>query len=543
MIDRASIEQLKNIVDIADVVGSYIPLKKSGGNFVCLCPFHEDKHPSMSVSPSRGLFHCFSCKAGGDSIKFIMDYEKISYPEAVEKLASMYNFTLKYTEDTNIYKYDKRVLEVLNLHYKSLLYKNKYALNYLYKRGINDEIIHKFEIGWADSNQNTLNLLQNEQIELRDALEVGAIKQNQDGYYASFINRITFPIYSHLGKLVGFGGRTISNNPAKYVNSPESAIFSKSRLFYGYEKAKDEIYKKNEIIICEGYMDCIMMHKAGITNAVAVLGVALTEKHIPLLKRGDIKVILCFDSDNAGLDAAFKSARLLCINEIDGQAVLIKGEKDPADMVANGKANELKTMLQGGVELGEFYIKTLLRNLNPQSPTQKQKALEAVQEFTFNLKQIVANSYVNLVASTLNINTSLIKLSKFYSTKTHSIAIKNPKKDILELSLLKHMISNKNFLEIVKKECDDDVFCFHKEAYMAVINSANDDNTYIREINFTENLESYSDETEFRQALNLLKIRRFENEIKVMAGSNRADKYEKIEQLRKYLEYLKVNHV
>ena len=361
MISKNSIENLKNVVDIADVVGSYIPLKKSGANFVCVCPFHNDKHPSMSVSPSKGIYHCFSCKAGGDAIKFVMEYEKLGYVEAIEKLASIYNISLEYTSSKNELKTDKKILENLNLHYKTLLYKNPEAINYLKSRSITDAIIEKWELGWAAASQNTLNLLQNENIEPKEALEVGAIKQNESGYYASFINRITFPIYNHLGRLVGFGGRTISDNPAKYINSPQSQIFDKSKIFYGYDKAKSEIYRSQSMVICEGYMDCIMLHAAGVSNAVAVLGTALTQKHIPLIKRGDIKVTLSFDSDDAGVNAAFKSARLLMEHQIDGKVVLISGGKDPAELVASSKDQELRDMLSGGVELGEFYITQLYK--------------------------------------------------------------------------------------------------------------------------------------------------------------------------------------
>lgn len=179
MIEPSSIENLKAIIDISDVISSYIPLKKSGGNFVCVCPFHNDKNPSMSISPSKGIFHYFACKAGGDAIKFIMDYEKLGYIEAVEKLANMYNFTLTYTKEQNSHKIDKKVLENLNLHYKSLLYKNQEALNYLYNRSINDAMIEIWELGWASENQNTLNLLQNENIDKEAALQIGAIKQSE----------------------------------------------------------------------------------------------------------------------------------------------------------------------------------------------------------------------------------------------------------------------------------------------------------------------------------------------------------------------------
>ena len=183
MISKNSIENLKNIINIVDVIGSYIPLKKSGANFVCVCPFHNDKHPSMSISPSKGIYHCFSCKAGGDAIKFVMEYEKLGYAEAIEKLASIYNVSLEYTSSKSELKVDKKILENLNLHYKTLLYKNSEALNYLKHRSITDSIIEKWELGWAASSQNTLNLLQNENIEPKEALEVGVIKENENGYY------------------------------------------------------------------------------------------------------------------------------------------------------------------------------------------------------------------------------------------------------------------------------------------------------------------------------------------------------------------------
>ncbi|MEE3776304.1 DNA primase [Campylobacter sp. CX2-4080-23] len=518
MISKNSIENLKNIVDIVDVVGSYIPLKKSGANFVCVCPFHNDKHPSMSVSPSKGIYHCFSCKAGGDAIKFVMEYEKLGYAEAIEKLASIYNVSLEYTSSKNEPKVNKKILENLNLHYKTLLYKNPEAINYLKSRSISDAIIEKWELGWAAASQNTLNLLQNEGIEPKEALEVGAIKQNESGYYASFINRITFPIYNHLGNLVGFGGRTISDNPAKYINSPQSQIFDKSKIFYGYDKAKNEIYRSQSVVICEGYMDCIMLHAAGINNAVAVLGTALTQKHIPLIKRGDIKVTLSFDSDAAGVNAAFKSSRLLMEHQIDGKVVLISGGKDPAELVASGKEMELKELLSGGVELGEFYITQLVKNLNPKTPLEISKALKAIQEFSFNLDPIVANSYKALVSTLLGIEISSFKLSKNVSV-SKAVNIPNKalnlgeKRDIAELSILKNMLINPEYCQIVKQYYGIEIFK-DKAAYRAVVGSQSQDNEHIRELELQDNLEEYRSVNELHNAIRPLAVGYYERLLK-----------------------------
>lgn len=525
MISKNSIENLKNIVDIADVVGSYIPLKKSGANFVCVCPFHNDKHPSMSISPSKGIYHCFSCKAGGDAIKFVMEYEKLGYVEAIEKLASIYNVALEYTSSKNEPKIDKKILENLNLHYKTLLYKNPEALNYLKSRSITDAIIEKWELGWAAGSQNTLNLLQNENIEPKEALEVGAIKQNESGYYASFINRITFPIYNHLGRLVGFGGRTISDNPAKYINSPQSQIFDKSKIFYGYDKAKSEIYRSHSIVICEGYMDCIMLHAAGINNAVAVLGTALTQKHIPLIQRGDIKVTLSFDSDSAGINAAFKSARLLMEHQIDGKVVLISGGKDPAELVASGKDMELRDMLSGGVELGEFYITQLVKNLNPKTPIEIAKSLKAIQEFSFGLNPIVADAYVPLVSTLLRIDPGSFRLSKTTKRRDNSNLAKTQtntqiqnlpvieKKDIAELSILKNMLKNPEYCQIVEQYYGVEIFK-DKATYRAVVGSQSQNNEYIRELELSQNLEEYKSANELHNAIRPLAVGYYERLLK-----------------------------
>ena len=525
MISKNSIENLKNIVDIADVVGSYIPLKKSGANFVCVCPFHNDKHPSMSISPSKGIYHCFSCKAGGDAIKFVMEYEKLGYVEAIEKLASIYNVALEYTSSKNEPKIDKKILENLNLHYKTLLYKNPEALNYLKSRSITDAIIEKWELGWAAGSQNTLNLLQNENIEPKEALEVGAIKQNESGYYASFINRITFPIYNHLGHLVGFGGRTISDNPAKYINSPQSQIFDKSKIFYGYDKAKSEIYRSHSIVICEGYMDCIMLHAAGINNAVAVLGTALTQKHIPLIQRGDIKVTLSFDSDSAGINAAFKSARLLMEHQIDGKVVLISGGKDPAELVASGKDMELRDMLSGGVELGEFYITQLVKNLNPKTPIEIAKSLKAIQEFSFGLNPIVADAYVPLVSTLLRIDPGSFRLSKTTKRRDNSNLAKTQtntqiqnlpvieKKDIAELSILKNMLKNPEYCQIVEQYYGVEIFK-DKATYRAVVGSQSQNNEYIRELELSQNLEEYKSVNELHNAIRPLAVGYYERLLK-----------------------------
>ena len=551
MIDPKSIERLKAQTDIVDIVGHYLPLKKSGANFVCVCPFHDDKNPSMSVSPSRGIFHCFSCKAGGDAIKFVMDYEKLSYPEAVEKIAGLQNFTLNYVRGGEPTKENKHILENSNAFYRSLLYKTPAAVEYLYSRGITDELIDKFELGFAPESAQTIRLLQNEQIEPKEALEVGIVKQNENGIYASFINRITFPIYTHAGRLVGFGGRTISGNPAKYVNSPQSAVFDKSTLFYGYHLAKREIFTKNQIIITEGYMDVIMLHKAGFGNVVAVRGTALTTKHLPLLKRGEISVILCFDGDDAGINAATKSALLLAQNEIDASVVIIEGGADPADMVVAGKIEYLRQIFESGTEIGEFYIRHLASGFDLSRPMQKQKALEAIQAFTASLKPVVANSYVPLVAKILNITEGSFWLTRGANTQAAQERMqayemqnlgKNQRgrKDILEIRFLKTMIENPNFKKIVLENLKTEYFVRHRDIYEAVAQGASADDPAVRELMF-ENYDAFKDEDEILKNIVILKVRFYENLHKEYSAKQipLEEKKQILSKIKKIIEELK----
>ncbi|EAJ7924010.1 DNA primase [Campylobacter jejuni] len=415
MITKESIENLSQRLNIVDIIENYIEVKKQGSSFVCICPFHADKNPSMHINPIKGFYHCFACKAGGDAFKFVMDYEKLSFADAVEKVASLSNFTLSYTKEKQENKKElKSILPSLNAYFKDNLKHHKEVLTYLYQRALNDKDIAKFELGFAGASEDSIRLLQNQKIPLEDAMSVGALKKDENNeFYASFIWRITFPIYDHKDLLVGFGGRTLNPNvPAKYVNSPQNILFDKSRIFYAFNIAKENIAKKKEIIVCEGYMDAIAFHKAGFNNAVAVLGTALTEHHLPLIRRYDAKVILCFDNDEAGLKAATRSAFLLSTNKIDGKVAILQGGKDPAELVAKNESTKLHNILDEGIELGEFYIRRLISTHSIISALDKQKALETIQKFTFNLEPLVANSYTSLVSNLLKVDEKFIVLSQ-----------------------------------------------------------------------------------------------------------------------------------
>ena len=553
MIDPKSIEKLKNQIDIVNIIEQYIPVKKMGSSYKCVCPFHDDKNPSMSINQNKQMYHCFACKAGGDAVKFVMDYEKLTYPEAIEKIAQISNFSLEYTNDKiPTQKENKHILEKANAFYRSEFYKNEAALRYIKSRGINDAMIEKFELGWAGDSASTIRLLQNENIEPKEALEVGIVKQNEKGIYASFIERITFPIYSHTTRLVGFGGRTISDHPAKYVNSPQSVVFDKSKLLYGYHLAKQSIFEKKQIIITEGYLDVIMLHYAGFTNAVAVLGTALTTSHLPLLKRGEISVVLCFDGDGAGINAAIKSSRLLSQNEIDGSVVIIKGGADPADMVFAGRSEELKEMFDSGTELGEFYIEQIVKKYDISRPVQKQKCLEEIMEFTNSLKPVISNSYENLVANLLKIEVGTFSLSNQRHSSTQSQNFTNAnrqteqnlqkktKTDILEFSILKSMLANKGYETIVLNDLEEKFFLHHKNYFQAALAPKIEANAVlVREIYVDDSAKVASSEESLREAILKLKLKYYE---KFREDTKNSHKPHKLEMMQKISEIIKGIH-
>lgn len=490
MIDELSIQNLKNRLDIVEVVGHYLELKRAGSSYKCLCPFHDDKNPSMNVSPNMQIYHCFSCGAGGDAIKFVMEYEKLSYPEAIEKLASMYNFSLTYIKNSKDQKEDKKILENLNIYYKQCLEKNQEALKYLKERGISASSIEKFQIGYAPSSSYTLNLLQNYKIAPQEAREYGVVEFGENGVYARFIERITFPIFSSSSKIVGFGGRTISSHPAKYINSPQTKVFNKSKLLYGYDLARQSILREKSIIITEGYLDVIMLHQAGFTNAVATLGTALTNEHLPLITRTEPKVILSYDGDEAGIMAALRAARMLSARKTEGGVVIFANGIDPADMVQKNQTKELANLFAKPIPFAEFCLIQIIKNFNLKNPLQKQKALDEVIIYLKTLPEVIAEEYKSLASSLLGVKDAQIKI------KTHQILKNNntqTQEDMLELTIIKSLIIEPKLIDTVLDYIDSKMFKTHQEEIRLLLANQTD-SPKIRQILLNSDIKVYNEE-------------------------------------------------
>lgn len=504
MIKKESIENLKNYLDIVDVISQFIQLKKSGANFKACCPFHGEETPSFVVSPAKQIYHCFGCGVGGDSIKFIMEYEKITYPEAIEKLASIYNFQLEYDSNNHV-KQSVKILEDVNIFYKKLFYENKIAKDYILQRGISQFSIEKFEIGYAPDSFATVNFLKSNYYNLSEAKDLGVIDTGQNGLYARFIQRITFPIYSINGKMVGFGGRTITGHNAKYINSPQTKVFNKSRLLYGYHIAKPSIYRKKRIIVCEGYLDVIMLHQAGFDTAVATLGTALTIEHLPLIKRGEPKVIVAYDGDNAGLNAAFKASIMLSQNDFEGGIVIFKEGKDPADMVKESKMNELNDLFLNPKDFIVFCIDFIVAKYDITLPNQKQKALLEVTDYLKTLKEIYQDEYKRYIAQKLGIRETLIQINSNNIQRPTKVNLK--KIDIQELSIIKSIIEEPKRLDFVLDSVNEEMFHTHKDLFLISIKNPNDQSLY--KIIMNEKLINYND-VELKQELLVLLYKYYE---------------------------------
>ncbi len=519
MIAQDSIEALKARLDIVDVVGSYIELKKAGGNFKAPCPFHDEKSPSFVVSPQKQIYHCFGCGAGGDTVKFVMEYEKLNYPEALEKLAESYNFTLTYTDNKHN-KPRSQVMDKLNEWYQTLLTHNQTAMSYIKERGIYESSIEKFGIGYAPDSNATINYIKSQQFSIKEAVDMGVVGYNQERNqtYARFIERITFPIHSANGSIVGFGGRTISGHQAKYVNSPETAFFNKSRLLYAYHLAKQTVHKKQEIIITEGYLDVVMLHQAGFDNAVATLGTALTHEHLPLLRKGSPRVVMAYDGDKAGRAAALKASKLLSASGFNGGVVVFGGGLDPADMVKEGRVEELGNMFREPKPFIEFVLDEILSLYNLQDPKAKEACMQEGIAYLKTLSPILQEEYKTYLASRLGglgVSPSLLRLNTQTQPNVQNAPLmqKNTHRDMWELSLIKTILEKPEFIENVLDVIDPSLLQFHSREFSAALASKFDD-PELMAIMVDESIVALKDEDALNAELCTFLTKYYERELK-----------------------------
>ena len=423
----SQIEEIKSKIDIVDLVGSYLRLQKAGANFKALCPFHGEKTPSFNVSPVRQIWHCFGCGIGGDIFEFIQKIEGVEFVDALKTLADRAGVELK-REDPQFRTERNRQLALLEEAAKffednlvanqqisekfvdSRQENNVTPFNYLHQRGLTDETIREFRLGYAPDEWRALSgHLKTRGFSSGEIEKSGLVAKNQRDFYDRFRGRIMFPIFDYNGRVIAFGGRIYpeKENEAKYVNSPETAFYQKSRILYGLNKSKQEILRTGECVLVEGYMDMVMSWQSGVKNVAASSGTALTLEQLKLLSRLCGKIILAFDIDVAG-DAANKRGINLLKNileqnlEFDVKVVKLYKFKDAADAVKEDPA-VWRAAVTASVSIAKFYIDTALKKYGSGTPEAKIAFQRNVLPLVASLAELERAHWVREISNILNI--------------------------------------------------------------------------------------------------------------------------------------------
>lgn len=408
------VEKIKEEVDIVELIGGYVQLKRTGINYVGLCPFHSEKTPSFTVSPNKKLYHCFGCGEGGDIIGFIMKKENLDFIEAVKFIAEKYNIDIDIKENNIDNSLKNRIYDINKLScefYYNSLFKNKIALEYLSKRKVNAKTAREFYIGYADDSWDGLvNFLKEHGISEEEIVRAGLAsrKKNGNGYVDRFRNRIIFPIYDIKSRVIGFGGRVLDNSLPKYLNSPDTLVFNKGNHLYGlnnYLKSSN----KERIILVEGYMDVISLYSNGITCAVASLGTAFTINQAKLIKQYNSNVYLCYDSDEAGQRANLKAIDIFIRAGIEPKVIMLPTGTDPDDFIKENGIDEFEKAVEKALSYVEFKVFTIERKFDITKETQKIEFIREMAKILSEVKSPVAREiYLQKYSNKYNVSKEAI---------------------------------------------------------------------------------------------------------------------------------------
>ena len=410
------INDVRQSNDIVDVISQYVHLKRSGRNFFGLCPFHNEKSPSFSVSPDKQIFHCFGCGVGGNVFSFITQIEGINFVEAVQMLAERANIQLPTLQDNGDSQREELKAKVYKVNeftadfYHQNLYKPqaKIAQEYVKKRQLSNETLKSFKIGFSGKFDELYQELKKHGFGEREILESGLVNKNERGQYIDrYRNRLMFPICDARGKVIAFGGRVLDDSKPKYINSPENVVYSKGRNLFGLNVAKKGDLKR--ILIVEGYMDVISLHQRGITNVVAPLGTALTEQQGWLLRKNSEQIILSFDSDEAGLKAKLRALDILQNMGCDLRILQMEGAKDPDEYIIKYGNARFNNLVDKALSIIEFKVKILKKDLNLENTNDKIKFLNEIAKLISNVNNTIEREvYIEKIAKEYDISKEAI---------------------------------------------------------------------------------------------------------------------------------------
>jgi len=434
------VDKIKGSVDIVEVIGERIPLKKSGKYYKALCPFHQEKTPSFFVSPDLQIYHCFGCGASGDVIKFLQEYDKISFGEALKLLADRAGIKLggQFEEHNDLYKANEEAAEI----YHNYLFANASAINYLKKRKISEETIKQFKLGYSPNGSYIKRKLVGKYGE-KTLLSAGLLTRSDSGVIDKFRNRIIFPLFSISGKIMGFGGRILGTGKPKYLNSPETPIYSKGRTFYSLYHSRDSILKSKSLILVEGYFDYLTMFQAGYQNILASLGTSLTENHAQIIGRYADKVFLFFDNDEAGSKATNRNLGILIDKGVEIRLCITDKGKDPDEIIISQGPEAIKYIINNSYELLDYIIGLYRKSYDFTNASHLSRVVHSMNEMLSRIHDPVTfNVYKRRIARELMIEEDLLKPGKKSDAEStiKETNLSNEKK--IELILLAYILGS-----------------------------------------------------------------------------------------------------
>ena len=410
------IDELKMQVNIVDVVGREVDLKKAGANYKGLCPFHSEKTPSFMVNEERQIFNCFGCGQKGDVIKFVQSYYKLPFMEAVEKLCNEYGIKMPEKRHSGPKKDYSRYYEInakaARFFYNSLGSRGNKGLAYLRNRGLSRETIVKFGLGYAPASGTALvEYLRSENVTDEEMLKLGLANQGRNGLYDKFRDRVIFPIINTQDKVIGFGGRAIGDIKPKYLNSPESEIFLKKNNLFGLNFTRNEISSEDRAFIVEGYMDVISLYQSGVRNVAASLGTALTENQARLLCRYSRNIILSYDSDNAGINAALRGISVISAAGGKPRVLTVSEGKDPDEFVQKNGKEAFLVLADEAVPAAEFRLRLARKDFDLSTDTGVLAYIESVIPILKELGPVEQDLYIRRLSEEFGISERAILMS------------------------------------------------------------------------------------------------------------------------------------
>ncbi len=437
MIKKEIIDQIREQSDIVQVIAEYLPLKKAGKYYRTLCPFHGEKSPSFYVSPERQIYHCFGCGVGGSVYTFLMQYEKLSFPEAIKKLASKLNITIE--TDNSEYRYQPLLdaCEFATNFFQDTLQHSMPAKTYLQNRQISQETIKRFRLGFAPNGNLLINAAKKNGISVETLVKTGLAIKKENGYYDWFYNRITFPVFSASGKVLGFGARILADNvEPKYLNSPETPIFRKGDNLYGLFQAKNYLYQHQPILV-EGNFDMLSLVDKGINNVIAPLGTAFTSKQALMLRRFSNQVVIAFDGDSSGRAATLRVIEIFLKNNLNPQVIVLPDNFDPDKYIKNYGKDGFENLITNRLDFVDYLLEV--------------KPSETVSDKQARLKEII--DYIKLIDDNIDQELYINKTSDIFkiSKDTLSNQIRKEGRDV-QSQEIESKVSSIPSLKLLEKQ-------------------------------------------------------------------------------------------